>query len=613
VARRVTANGRQAAAHSIASAEALALSQVDPGTVRQIGASQNGVLLYVVGGSIAGSMRSPALRDFPLLTPRPQESDATFTRRVARRIDRAIAAGATHLLVPRACADWLGDHPAMVDFFATHHDLVEARSDVGVLYALRPGRPGSFRAEIAGWQVVRGEGIALSAPHRLVAPMLTFVADEPLRGWRRGRLTLTAERLRTLRVRFVLSRPDRRREHHMDLYLSLDRPGFLIHQLPFVEARFSDNGEVDLDCDLKLDRGRSLERIELALVDEDNWRLHPMYPGGNSFALPAVAPAGARLVVRELTVEPASRIRKGPPFGTVSGPRLAPYRKPVGRRRDAVIFSSWVPEEGLALGDYFIQTLRRWHADSKIFVGINHGSSPRWRERLERSGLDVTIREAPVSQAMPCDPTGFVAALDAYRRHEEPFDLVWFGHTKGLGHIDEFWYATGRWMIERLFWSRRETIEGYFERPNIGLYSPHYLMMLQEQLAQTDALRRLYHAPCAPLGMMAVSTHFVMRDESLREFCHTVNPRFFRDGPEPFGGNRFFFEMAMPNLPIMQGFEPYIEPGLGGTGGPPPIDGVASILSDWRQNNAVTANELAKWRQDPVRFRTTHREHVRVD
>ena len=96
----------------------------------------------------------------------------------------------------------------------------------------------------------------------------------------------------------------------------------------------------------------------------------------------------------------------------------------------------------------------------------------------------------------------------------------------------------------------------------------------------------------APLYAMAVSTHFVMRDESVREFCAGVDARFFRLGAEPYGGDRYFFEMAMPNVPIMQGFEPYIEAGLGGTRGQPKLEDAHSILSDWRQNHAMVAIEL---------------------
>jgi hypothetical protein len=97
---------------------------------------------------------------------------------------------------------------------------------------------------------------------------------------------------------------------------------------------------------------------------------------------------------------------------------------------------------------------------------------------------------------------------------------------------------------------------------------------------------------------MALSTHFVLRDESVRDFCARVDKRFFRYGPEPFGADRFFFEMGMTNVPLMQGYEPYIEPGLGGTTSQPKMNGVASIHNDWRQNHAVVAIELEKWRRD---------------
>jgi hypothetical protein len=570
-------------------------------------------LVYVLGGAGSGAAHNPLVRDFPLPIKGDDESAAAYVRRAARRIDRVVSAGGTHLVIPRGLAAWLGDFPALVDYFAERHHLLEARAGTGLVFALRPPVSPAFTGTVEGWQVLPGDGIALVAPHTLEHPRLLLTPHAPVRGLRRGQLALSAHGLRTLLLRFVLSRPDRRRPHHRDLYLSLERPGFLMHQLPFVAATITPDGNVTIDFDIRLDRGRSLEHIEVVLAEEDNWRLHPAYPGGASFALPAIAPAGSRLTLHSLALDVTPKMRKGIPHGTVNAERPRPYRKPAGQPRDAVIFSSWVPDEGLVLGDYFIETLRRWHADSRIFVGVNHGSSPRWTERLARSGLDVTIALAPPTQTMPYDPTGFVAALDAFRRHDEPFDLVWFGHNKGGDHLDEPWYATSRWTIERVYWSRREEIAAQFADPIIGLYAPHYLMLLQDHLAQTDALQRLYAAPCQPLGVMAVSAHFVMRATSLRHFCAHVDPRFFAYGVAPFGGDRFFFEMAMPNLPIMQGYEPAIEPGFGGSSGSPSIDGVASILNDWRQNNAVAAIELAKWRRDPTHFRTRHHQHNRLD
>ena len=570
-------------------------------------------IVYVVGGARRRDAEGRELRDFPLIAPKTDEPTPTHVARVARRIDAAIAAGGTHLLIPYQAADWLDEHPALADYLIDRHELAHANPATGITFAFRRPHPIALTFEVEGWQIDQGEALRLVAPRRLVSPRVMLRPVIPARGLLTGSLTLRPKDLRTLRLAFALTRPDRRRPHVREIFLSLARPGFLTHDLPFVAVTFAGDGTVRVDFDLKLDRGRALERIAIELVEEDNWRMHPNYPGGDSFALPAVAPAGARLDVREVSLRETPTLRKGPPHGTVHAPRPEPYRRPAGARRDAVIFSSWVPEEGLTLGDAYIAILQRWHAESKIFVGVNHGSSPRWVERLLASGLDVTVQPALSTMTMPYDPTGFVAALDAYRRYPERFDLVWFGHNKGGDHLDEVWYATSRWTIERMFWSRRAEIAAYFADPVIGLYTPHYLMMLQEHLAQTDALERMYRATCRPLGAMAVSAHFVMREESVRAFCEEVDPRFFIAGVEPFGGDRYFFEMAMPNVPIMQGYEPYIEPGLGGTSGAPKMNGVASILNDWRQNNAVTALELEKWRQRPTRFRTQHREHNRVD
>lgn len=549
---------------------------------------------------------------FPPLTRRPGEDDARHVVRVTRLLERAMASGATHLAIPRATARWLSDHPRLADHLTTHHELLEANSATGIIFALCRAKPITFSVEIEGWRMVPARSISLRADRDLPRPMVRLTPLAPAHGLLRGHLSFSAERLSTLQVAFVLTRPDRRRAHHRTIYFSLERPEWLAHDLPFAEAAHGD-GNVRLDFDLLLDRGRALASIEVTPVEEDNWRMHPMYPGGSSFALPDLAPAGARLTLSDLSLAPATTRRRNSQHGGRLGSLPACHRKPAGKPRDAVLFSSWVPEDGLELGGFFLRALQRWHRDSRIFVGINHGSSPRWRERLETSGLDVTIREAAPAQTMACDPTGFVAALDAYREDDDVFDLVWFGHTKGLGHIDEFWYSTGRWTIERMFWSRRQMIEQYFSDPRIGLFSPHYLMFLPVHHAQTDALRRMYHAPFSPLGAMAVSTHYVMRDRSLRDFCARVDPAFFRDGPAAFGGDMFFFEMAIPNVPIMQGYEPYIEPGRGGTSGLPEPGGTVSILNDWRQNNAVVAHAVRQWREDPRGFHSAHAEYREID
>lgn len=544
---------------------------------------------------------------------RPKERARAYLDRVAATVDAVLAGGAARIWISPATVAWVEANPRIADMLTARFYVVDASVETGILLEPAHEPESGFQLSATGWTVSEEKPTLLTMPRRKIAPKVTLRPAWPIAGSLRGTLQLRVHGLKTLRLAFHFRRAGGSHDLEQWLLLSLDRPRAMVHTLSFVEIEFGADGAVQIEFDAKCRANRQLDRIEIEIVEEDNWRMHPSYPGGLSFRLPAIAPAGAELELRSLQIAATNEVRRGPAFGKARGLVHEPYRRPRKARRDAVIFSSWIPEDALPLGEYVLHVLRRWHGDSKVFIGVNHGSSPKWPELIEESGLDVTISHVLPTITMPSDPSGFVAALDAYRRHDEAFNLVWFGHTKGADHLDEEWYFTGRWTIERMFWNRREAIERHFEDPAIGVYSPHYLMLLQNHLSQLDALQRMYGGICQPLGMMAVSTHFVMREENVRRFCHDVDPRFFLEGPAAFGGDRFFFEFAMPNVPIMQGFEPFIERGLGGTSGPASPEGRVSILNDWRQNNAVVAYELEKWRQRPTRFRTLHCEHNRHD
>jgi hypothetical protein len=135
----------------------------------------------------------------------------------------------------------------------------------------------------------------------------------PARGLLRGRLVFCVEGLGTLRCGFRLSRPVGGRVRGREIVLSRERPGQLIHDLPFVEATFDPGGAVRLEFDLQLDDSQALDRITLELVEEDSWRMHPGFDGGSSFALPPTEPTETRLQLRELALGPTDTVRKGPP------------------------------------------------------------------------------------------------------------------------------------------------------------------------------------------------------------------------------------------------------------------------------------------------------------
>jgi hypothetical protein len=244
--------------------------------------------------------------------------------------------------------------------------------------------------------------------------------------------------------------------------------------------------------------------------------------------------------------------------------------------------------------------LRYHHPDSRLFIGMNHGSDPVWEERFRESGLDVEVRWARPEVGDYWDATGFLTALEAFHRGTEPFDLIWFGHTKGASGADHNDYHRNRIDLHRNFWARRAEIESFFTDPGIGVFARRFTPWWQgicgDELA---ALRRIYRDAFAPLGLGAFDTFFVMRQTIVRRFCETVAKGFFTTAPGDYGANRWFFEMGFPSVATMQGYEPYIDMTVDGDNDP--RDDVW-LRDDAKQNHRVVRDELERWRAGPFTF-----------
>jgi hypothetical protein len=297
------------------------------------------------------------------------------------------------------------------------------------------------------------------------------------------------------------------------------------------------------------------------------------------------------------------------------GTRFAPDRFPDhplpprrhDGRRDAVIFAWWLPAtpEAHKVGEYYLGLLRYHHGDSKIFVGINHGSDPEWLGSLQDSGLDIEIAVVDPAVQMPSDVGGFLAALGAFARHREEFDLVWFGHTKGASRPYFEDYARVRYQHDRKIWSRRAEIDQHFSDPKIGLFAHRYALhdpsphVPWHGFGDLDSLERVYRETHAALGLWAWETVFVMRHEIVRRFCAAVGEEFFRLDPRTYGASPWWFEAAFPSIASMQGFEPAIELDTDGAGSP---RNDILLYDDPRQTNRLAMEELRRWRQHPFTF-----------
>jgi FkbM family methyltransferase len=141
--RSVIKCGHETVGHT--GAECLSVSQTN---VCPTGDAVPAVALCVVGG--AGSYQNPAVRNFPLINRQRGKSKAAHLRRVVQLVEEAIAAGGTHLLVPREHADWLENHPLLVEYFAACHELAEASPETGIVFRLLQPNPVVFTVEEDG-------------------------------------------------------------------------------------------------------------------------------------------------------------------------------------------------------------------------------------------------------------------------------------------------------------------------------------------------------------------------------------------------------------------------------------------------------------------------------
>jgi hypothetical protein len=446
---------------------------------------------------------------------------------------------------------------------------------------------GSWEVWTSLEEVVRPGGPQTSDPPRIVF-------ERPLRGSVRIALELAAGGMEVMRLR--CRGQDANGARQRDIFLDIGKPGALHHELvrvtlavPTGDAGF----RLELECTLAPDE--TLHDIALSITD--HWRND----------LPETA---------EMTLQ----VRQARAWEFLEPPVCAPFAasrraddpppdKGKPGRRDAVLFAWWLPENEAAqqIGQYYLGLLRYHHPDSKIFIGINHGTAAYWPERIATSGLDVTIAFAPPRITVTSDAAGYLAALAAYERCTEDFDLLWFGHTKGGSTAEYDYYLGPRLLEERTFWARRHDVERAFVDPKIGLYCARYNLCPPYPWEkghpgwefELDALQRIYRERYVPLGLNAYETFFVLRSAIVRRFCEVVGRDFFQIDPREWGGDRWFFEMAFPSIASMQGYEPAITMDM--LGDNDPRDDLL-LTFDAKQNHRLALEELERWRQDPYDF-----------
>jgi hypothetical protein len=449
---------------------------------------------------------------------------------------------------------------------------------------LRHEEPVGHEIAATGWTVTPGTGALQPLPD---APerMVQIIPSRPVRGAYHIRIELAADGMQVVRIGLLYS--DGQRAWERNVFLDVDQPGALHHELERVGLyhNVADNC-FELELEGALLPGEELRALRLHPADADLQDRPP--ETGMAINLQHVDVAQTTSCSDMVRFVPDQlEGRPGPNKGK-------------DRLRDAVVFAWFVPERMPELGEYYLGLLRYYHPDSKLFIGMNHGSDPAWEGNFRESGLDAEVRWARPEVGDFWDATGFQTALEGFHLNNERFDLVWFGHTKGGSQAEFSTYVLWRFAVQRNYWTRRAAVESMFEDPKIGVFAPHWCPLPPPSWGpEFSAFLHIYRDRCAPLGLHARGTFYVMRDQIVRDFCDAVGCEFFRTPLGAFGASRYLFEIGIPSVASMQGYEPFIDRDVPGENDP--RDDIW-LSYDQKQNHRIALAELERWRTDRFAF-----------
>lgn len=241
-----------------------------------------------------------------------------------------------------------------------------------------------------------------------------------------------------------------------------------------------------------------------------------------------------------------------------------------------VIFSvGVVTSDKLIVLREFLDTLKRYYTNTKVFIGVNINAHPDVEAIISEYNLNCEVeRLKDESLYLAGDPAGYQLALKMFFNSTDKFDVIWFMHTKG-GHNPR---NNERKLYLEQFYPRKEYIENKFkELPKLGVYGYRgikydlvrkhpYLKskkdILNERLVQdiwTDGTSKLFKYGICP--MLVIETMFAMKAEIMYKFLEEY-PEFLHTPMNKLTQEqelRYYFEGEICNfIPTRMGYYPAV-------------------------------------------------------
>jgi hypothetical protein len=218
---------------------------------------------------------------------------------------------------------------------------------------------------------------------------------------------------------------------------------------------------------------------------------------------------------------------------------------------DALVFASHVPTvKGMKIIEEIFDVYRQHFADCDIYIGINGNTCPEYIEYLERLKSELNIKYAitPEELEVKSDASAFQTALKLMKDSGFKYNLIWFGHTKGMVNGTHSW----RHIFIKEFFSDRVHITKLLNNSDAGTYSL-YLSKHKGCEYFTNVLENYFKFDRKNFfSYLYLFTFYVIKGEYVYNFLHKCDESFYTTKIEDI----YLFERDFPQIAWRQGGYP---------------------------------------------------------
>ncbi|MBU1349404.1 class I SAM-dependent methyltransferase [Patescibacteria group bacterium] len=218
--------------------------------------------------------------------------------------------------------------------------------------------------------------------------------------------------------------------------------------------------------------------------------------------------------------------------------------------RTAVVFASYIPDgDGLQLGRKYLEAMKKGFSDCDIYIGINPSPmEAEWIETIKCLLPKAKWQVTPGALTLDSDASAYQTALHVLKGEKNKYDLVWFGHTKGV--VSKRYNIAERYINE--FFGKREEIEKIFDFPKYGCYG---LEAAIRPYPLEDYISEYFDRKISQLDIMYLYSFYVLRGDIIDKFLENCQDSFFSKKIN----DRYYFERDFYQYSFNLGYLPYVK------------------------------------------------------